>query len=79
MNTEQDLFAGLSEAAKNFHNEYWHWVFHGPDGDRTTGDKRKELRAKYGVDAEAELLEALRAAGLLRKSTSDSDCQKRLT
>lgn len=55
----------LSQSARAYHDEYWEWIWHGTDTHRTIGDKKTELRARHGQDAEDELMQALRAAGLL--------------
>ncbi len=55
----------LSPPARAFHDDYWHWLWFGPNGDMLIGDKKAELRQRYGVEAEQELLAALRADGYL--------------
>lgn len=59
-------FGKLSAAARAYHEEYWEWFWH-TDKRTTIGEKRAELRAKHGEAAEAELIDALRAAGVLPK------------
>ena len=54
----------LSEKARAFHDELWEALWHGP-GDVKLSDKRAELRAKYGDEAEVELIAWLKVNGWL--------------
>lgn len=55
----------LSDTAQAYHSEFWWWLWHGKDGCKTISEKRRELREKYGDDAEREVVAELRRRGFL--------------
>lgn len=58
----QEALSKLSPLARQYHDEYWQWLWHGSDTYRTIGDKKLELRQKYGAEVEEELVTAIRNA-----------------
>jgi hypothetical protein len=65
----QTAMSKLSGRARDFHDELWEWLWGSTDyqdRNRTIGSKKEELREKYGVDAELEILKALREDGIIK-------------
>lgn len=67
----------LSPEARAYHDEYWMWLWHGPEEDkmRTIGSKKIELRNKYGPRAEEDLIAALREDGFLPNKVDMTTCR----